>query len=201
MLDDAQRQQLDELWSELHFVSRDALTSVDAFAQLLEFATQDADPKVFEPLRQPIKDRAAAFRRFLVDCEPKQVDSLIDFAGRAYRRPLADEESQGLRLLYAELRKEGIPHEEAFRLTLARVLAGPAFLYRIEKPAPGASQGPVSDWELANRLSYFLWSSQPDDKLRQAATDARLHESAVLTTETRRLLRDAKTRRLATEFA
>ena len=63
MLDDAQRQQLDRLWDELHFVSRDALTSVDAFAQLMEFATQDADPKVFEPLRKPINDRAAAFRQ------------------------------------------------------------------------------------------------------------------------------------------
>lgn len=201
MLDDAQRQQLDELWSELHFVSSDALTSVDAFAQLLEFATQDADPKVFEPLRQPIKDRAAAFRKFLVDCEPKQIDSLIDFAGRAYRRPLTNEETQGLRALYADLRKEGIPHEEAFRLTLARVLTGPAFLYRIEKPVSGASQGPVSCWELANRLSYFLWSSQPDSELSKAADDGRLHEPNFLAAQTRRLLRDAKTRRLATEFA
>ena len=63
MLDESQQQQLDRLWDELHFVSRDALASVDAFAQLLEFATQDADPKVFEPLRQPINDRAAAFRQ------------------------------------------------------------------------------------------------------------------------------------------
>ena len=96
MLDDAQRQQLDQLWDELHFVSRDALTSVDAFAQLMEFATQDADPKAFEPLRKPINDRAAAFRQLLVDCEPKQLDALIDFAARAYRRPLTDDESHGL---------------------------------------------------------------------------------------------------------
>ena len=82
MLDDAQRQQLDRLWDELHFVSRDALTSVDAFAQLMEFATQDADPKVFEPLRQPIDERAAAFRQRLVDCEPKQVDALDRFRRR-----------------------------------------------------------------------------------------------------------------------
>ncbi len=201
MLDDVQRQQLDEMWNELHFVSHDALTSVDAFAQLLEFATQDADPKVFEPLRQPIKDRAEAFRKLLVDCEPKQVDALIDFAGRAYRRPLTDDESQSLRLLYATLRKEELPHEEAFRLTLARILTGPAFLYRVEQPAPGAAQGPISDWELANRLSYFLWSSAPDDELRQVAADGRLHNPGVLAAQARRLLRDAKTRRLATEFA
>ena len=61
MLDDAQRAQLDRLWDELHFVSQDALTLVDAFAQLLEFATQDADPKVFEPLRKPINDGRRRF--------------------------------------------------------------------------------------------------------------------------------------------
>jgi Protein of unknown function (DUF1592)/Protein of unknown function (DUF1588)/Protein of unknown function (DUF1587)/Protein of unknown function (DUF1585)/Protein of unknown function (DUF1595) len=201
MLDESQRQQLDELWNELHFVSRDALASVDAFAQLLEFATQDADPKVFEPLRQPINDRAAAFQRLLIECEPKQVEALIDFAGRAYRRPLTTEEASDFRALYDRLRKEEIPHEDAFRLTLARVLVGPAFLYRIEKPVPGAVQGPVTDWELASRLSYFLWSSQPDAELRQVAASGRLREPEVLASQARRMLRDEKTRRLATEFA
>lgn len=201
MLDENQHRQLDELWDELHFVSRDALTSVDAFNQLLEFATQDADPKVFEPLRKPINDRAAAFRRFLVDCEPKQIDALIDFAGRAYRRPLTDDESQGLRSLYTSLRKEGLPHETAFRLTLARILTGPAFLYRIETPVPGAGQGPVTDWELANRLSYYLWSSEPDEELRQQAAAGDLHKTDVLVAQMQRMLRDAKIRRLATEFA
>ncbi len=95
MLDDQQAKQLDQLWDKLHFVSRDALTSVDAFAQLLEFATQDADPKAFEPLRKPINDRAAAFRQLLVDCEPKQVDALVDFATQVYRRPLTSDETAG----------------------------------------------------------------------------------------------------------
>ena len=176
MLDDQQAKQLDQLWDKLHFVSRDALTSVDAFAQLLEFATQDADPKAFEPLRKPINDRAAAFRQLLVDCEPKQVDALVDFATQVYRRPLTSDETAALRKFYQSLRQQQIPHDEAFRLTLARMLVAPAFLYRIEKPVAGAGQGPVSDWELANRLSYFLWSSQPDAELRRAAADGRLHE-------------------------
>ena len=63
MLDQSQAAELDRLWAELRFVSQDALTLVDAFLQLLEYATQDADPKVFEPMRKPINDRAAAFRR------------------------------------------------------------------------------------------------------------------------------------------
>jgi hypothetical protein len=201
MLDDAQRERLDRLWDELHFVSGDALTSVDAFAQLLEFASQDADPKVFEPLKQPIKDRAAAFRQRLLDCEPEQVDALIDFAARAYRRPLTTKEADELRGLYSKLRREDVPHEEAFRLMLARVLVAPAFLYRIEKPLAGAEQGPVTDWELASRLSYFLWASQPDDELRTVAAAGRLRDPEQLVAQMRRMLRDAKTRRLATEFA
>src|SRR5262249_48062187 len=63
MLNDDERRQLDRMWDELHFVSGDALTSVDAFEQLMEFATQDADPKVFEHLRKPIHDRAAEFQQ------------------------------------------------------------------------------------------------------------------------------------------
>ena len=145
----AQRQRLDRLWDELHFVSRDALTSVDAFAQLMEFATQDADPKVFEPMRKPINDRAAAFRQLLVDCEPKQVDALIDFAARAYRRPLtADEARELARACTPDFARKRFPHEEAFRLTLARVLVAPAFFYRIEKPVPGTSKDrlPIGSW-------------------------------------------------------
>ena len=80
---------------------------------------------------------------------------------------MTESESNALRELYASLRRQEIPHEEAFRLTLARVLVAPAFLYRAERPNPGTEPAPVSDWELASRLSYFLWSSQPDDELKR----------------------------------
>ncbi|HEX4413313.1 MAG TPA: DUF1592 domain-containing protein, partial [Lacipirellulaceae bacterium] len=200
MLDDSQRKQLDRLWEELHFFSRDALTSVDAFAQLLQFATQDADPKAFEPLRKPINDRAAAFRQQLINCEPKQVAAVIDFAAGAYRRPLNDHEASELHTLYEKLRKEDLPHDEAIRLTIARVLVSPAFLYHIEKPVPGSAQGAVTDWELASRLSYFLWSSQPDAELQKAAATGHLHDPEVLAAQLHRMLPDAKTRRVATEF-
>jgi hypothetical protein len=200
MLDEAQARRLDRLWEELHFVSQDALTLVDAFAQLMEYATQDADPKVFEPLRRPIHERAVAYRKQLVESEPRQVEEVLNWAGRAYRRPLAEEEKSELRSLYAKLRQQELGHEEAFRLTLARVLVSPAFLYRAETPGPGKEQGPVSDWELATRLSYFLWSSVPDEELRLVAASGRLREPSVLVAQTRRMLRDAKVRRLAIEF-
>ena len=201
MLDEAQKSRLDRLWDELHFISGDALTLVDALAQLMEYASQDGDPKVLEPLRKPINDRADEFRRRLVEAEPRQLDALLRFAAQAYRRPLTASESSQLRKLYDKLRSEEMPRDEAFRLTLARVLVAPAFLYRAEQPVPGPDQGPVSVGELATRLSYFLWSSQPDPELRGLADSGRLTDPDVLARQARRMLRDDKARRLATEFA
>jgi hypothetical protein len=201
MLDETQKAQLDRLWDELHYISQDACTRVDVLAQLIEYATQDADPKVFEPLRKPFQEQATAFRRHLIDTEPRHLDALVDFAARAYRRPLTEAENQELRALYRKLRVQGLSHEEAFRLTLARVLVAPAFLYRLEQPGADTKQRPVSDWELASRLSYFLWSSLPDEKLRQVAAAGRLHDTDTLLAQTRRMLRDGRVRRLATEFA
>src|SRR5207247_8034269 len=70
MLDDAQAAELDRLWAELHYVSHDALKLVDAFEQLWQFATQDADPSAFTPMREPIRQRAEEFKKLLVDTEP-----------------------------------------------------------------------------------------------------------------------------------
>ena len=201
MLNDEQIAHLNRLWDELHFISHDALTLVDAFAQLMEYATQDADPKVFEPLRKPINDRAAAFRQQLIDAEPRQLDAVLEFARQAIRRPMTEAEVNQLRNLYAGLRQQEIPHEDAIRLTIARVLVSPAFLYRAETPVEGNKPGPVGAWELANRLSYFLWSSQPDAELRRLAASGELLQPKVLQAQTRRMLRDPKARRLAIEFA
>jgi hypothetical protein len=200
MLDEKQKAALDRLWDELHFVSHDALTLVDAFNQLMEYATQDADPRVFEPFRKPIHDRAAAFRKALVDAEPRHVEAVIDLAGRAWRRPLSDAEKQELRDLHRKLRGQGIAHPEALRLTLARVFVSPSFLYKLEKAPPGAKSGPVTDTELASRLSYFLWSSLPDAELRDLAARSQLGNPDALAAQARRLLKDDRSRRLAIEF-
>ena len=79
-------------------------------------------------------------------------------------------------------------------------MVAPAFLYHAEEPGPGANPTPVNDWQLANRLSYFLWSSMPDSELRQAAASAMLHKSDTLVAQTRRMLRDPRIRRMAIEF-
>lgn len=201
MLTDDEIQQIDRMWDEMHFVSQDRLTLVDAFEQLMEFATQDADPTVFEPMRKPIQDAAAAFRQQMLDAEPSHLDSVIEFAGRAYRRPMTDSDQRELRSLYQELRNDELPHADAIRFLIARVLVSPTFLYRLEGAPAGNLAAPVSDIELASRLSYFLWSSAPDADLTRVALEGRLHEPAVLAAQSRRMLKDARTRRLGTEFA
>ena len=200
LLSDSEKAKLNRLWAELYFVSRAPLMQVDVFEQLWQYATQDADPSKFEPLRKPINDRAAAFRGEMIAAEPKHLDALIDFANRAYRRPITGIEKDDLRSLYARLRQQDLPHDDALRLVLARVLVSPAYLYRTEKAAPAKLQAPVTDWELASRLSYFLWSSQPDAELRAAAAAGKLRTAEGLAAQARRMLKDPRVRRMATEF-
>lgn len=201
MLTPAETAELERLWSELHYVSQDAFKLVDAFEQLWQFATQDADPSAFTPMGEPIRRRADEFRRLLVDTEPAHLQSLFAFAAKAYRRPLQESEIDALGMLYVRLRGDGLTHEESIRGVLARVLVSPAFLYRAEQPAPGVLSARVRDLELATRLSYFLWASAPDAELLAEAARGRLHRPEVLKVQTRRMLHDPKVRRLATEFA
>lgn len=212
MLGEEEAGRLEELWRELHFVSQDAFALVDAYEQLLQFATQDADPKVFEPMGKVIRARAESFKKELEDAEPAQLRAVKEWAARAYRRPLTESEARELGDLYAQLRREEMGHEAALRLLIARVLVSPAFLYRAE-PSGGAEPnaegseaerpyvaGPVTDTELATRLSFFLWSSIPDGELREIAARGELAKPDVLSAQARRLLADPKVRRLATEF-
>ena len=202
MLDDAESTELDRLWGELLFISQEPVELVDVYEQLMGYVSQTQSDfvKSFGPMRGPLEARAAAFRRGMVDAEPLQLAKLHAFAARAYRRPLRPEETQELNDLYAELRRDDLPHDQAFALTLARVLVAPAFLYKAETPGPGAGPQPVNDAELATRLSYFLWSSLPDAELLETAAAGRLHEPEILLAQTRRMLRDGKARRLAEEF-
>jgi len=84
---------------------------------------------------------------------------------------------------------------------LARIFVSPGFLYRLERAPEGSEPGPVSAWELANRLSYFLWSSKPDEQLRAAAQAGTLHQEEVLLAQARRMIQSPRIHRLATEFA
>ena len=203
MLSDAEKQTLDRLWDELLYVSREPLELVTAFEQLTEFATQDRPDLVeaWKPAKKPILDRAAAFQRRLDTTAPSHVDAAIRFARQAWRRPLLETEEIGIRKLYDEMRFQEIDHDAAIRLIIARLLTSPKFLYRSETPGASDQAIPISNLESASRLSYFLWSSQPDFELRRIAEAGRLIRVDVLESQVKRMLKNAKTERMAIEFA
>lgn len=143
--------------------------------------------------------------------EPNHLRALQAWAEKAYRRPLSQAERDDLLAFYRGLReKDGLGHDEAIRDTVASVLMSPHFCYRLDigntsRPASGAIPAAVktralSDHSLASRLSYFLWSSMPDDELIALARAGKLRDPATLLAQTRRMLRDDRVRGLATEF-
>ncbi len=200
MLDDAEIVELDRLWSELLFVSEAPLKQVDAIEQLVQFATQDGVPSDFAPMQMQMQQAAQLFRQQQLEVEPVHVQAVVEFADRAWRRPLSEAEKNSLSGLYATLRNQGLPHADTIRLLLARVFVAPAYLYRSEQAIHGEHVAAVSDNELATRLSYFLWSSLPDEPLRHVADADQLYEAEQLLAQTRRMLQSEKVRRLATEF-
>ncbi len=145
-----------------------------------------------------------------LQAEASHLRDLVAFAERAYRRPLEKSEADELRAFYRKLRKQDdLDHEEALRDALASVLLAPQFCYRLDLPAPGTQAPaktnsfavePLSDIALASRLSYFLWSSMPDEELLKTARAGDLHRPAVLKAQARRMLHDPRARRFATEF-
>ena len=201
MLDDDQKSRFDKLWGELRYVSREPLRVVDVLDSLLETTIDHPQSGVFDDAVKSFNERADAFRKKLVKSEAKHLDALVAFTSRVWRRPLAEAERAELRGLYRRLRDLELPHEEAFCLTLARDFVASPFLYRLEVAPDGSEPAPVADLKLASRLSYFLWSSISDEELRAAAANGTLHEPAVLVRRTRRMLKDSRARRLATEFA
>src|SRR5262249_3687478 len=154
----------------------------------------------FEGQRPAFKKRAEEFEKQQKAAIPKQLDALIEFASRAYRRPLTDREKSGLRTLYETILKKGTTHDEAFRGVLTRVLSSPLFLFRVEQAPAGKNAAAVNDWELATRLSYFLWSSTPDDELRKLAAAGKLRDEKMLAAQAERMVKDGRTRALAIEF-
>jgi hypothetical protein len=202
-LDAEQQHRLDRLWAEHRFISRQAVAENKYLPLFIGFVTQDQPKEMvayFEGQRPAFQKRADDFLKEEEAAIPKQLDALLEFAARAYRRPLQEKEKTDLVGLYRTIRDKGAGHEEAFRGVLARVLVAPAFLFRIEQPPAGKEPAPVNDWELATRLSYFLWSSVPDDELRRLAAAGKLHEPQVLADQVRRMVKDDRLRALAIEF-
>lgn len=128
---------------------------------------------------------------------------LSNLARRAYRKPLTDTDVQNIVSIYKTGRKSG-DFEAGIRLGVQYILANPQFVFRFERTpatvAPGTNYR-LSDVELASRLSYFLWSSAPDERLLSLATNGKLRDPKVLESEVRRLIADPRSEALATNFA
>jgi hypothetical protein len=127
---------------------------------------------------------------------------LSNLAKRAYRRPVTATDLEAPMAFYSDARSGG-GFDAGIRAGVARILASPNFTYRIERDAPGVKPGsaqPVSDVELASRLSFFLWSSIPDARLLDLAIAGRLREPATLAAEVRRMIADKRADALVSNF-
>ena len=126
------------------------------------------------------------------------VDVVTAFAPRAFRRSLDAEEIETYASLARPLIDEGRPFIEAVRVPLRAILSAPPFLFH---GGAAASSAQLDDFELATRLSYFLWRSMPDEALLAAARDNRLSDPAVLSAQVDRMLDDPKSERFVNDFA
>jgi mono/diheme cytochrome c family protein len=128
---------------------------------------------------------------------------LSNIAQRAFRRPLTDQDLAAPVAFYKDGRSTGGNFEAGIQTGLMAILASPKFLYRAEAGPPNAAPGTykISDLEMASRLSFFLWSQLPDQKLLDAAVQKKLSNPATLEQEIRRLLADPKSASLVTNFA
>ncbi|MFK8112268.1 MAG: DUF1592 domain-containing protein, partial [Rubripirellula sp.] len=171
-----------------------------------------ANEKALKAIRFYFTDMSNTFRRLeslRLEAEPRQLDAVVQFAQRAYRRPLSKQEADSIRSFYRAMRHDDeLTHEDAIRDCVTSVLMSPHFCYRIDlpgnadrDPASEPSVQPLGDYAIASRLSYFLWSSMPDDELLELAKQGRLHDHDVMVQQMRRMLGDDRVSGFLTEFA
>jgi cytochrome c551/c552 len=150
-------------------------------------------------------------RRQIFTCRPKtEADTvpcakqiLTSLARKAYRRPVTDSETERLLGYFQRGKNEGGAFDSGIETAVAFMLVNPQFLFRSEADPPNVTPGTVyriSDYELASRLSFFLWSSIPDDQLLTLAGQGKLHEPKVLEEQVRRMLTDKRADALTSNF-
>ncbi len=172
-------------------------------ARYLDSATNSNDSGItalkdyFEGINQTLR----AVEKARLDAQPSHLRALLDFAAKAYRRPLSADEKNDLLAFYKSSRgRDGLDHETAMRECIVSVLMSPDVTYRIDLAEEEKGVHPLSEFSLASRLSYFLWSSMPDAELLAHAAAGDLHRPAVIAAQARRMLNDPRVRALAVEF-
>jgi hypothetical protein len=212
ILDDAQRRKVDYAWNDVYasFPYHDNYLSILAahykidlkgkHIQNLTEADVNAMPAEARQYVEPLRTGYASAMAAQAAARPRHVADCLQFASEAWRRPLTDREKQGLRSYYDKVMTEEKDHRTAIRALLTRILVSPAFLYRVEQPMEAPLVKPLSDWEMASRLSFFLWSSIPDEELRRAAAAGELSNTQQIQRQVKRMLADPRARRLSAEF-
>jgi mono/diheme cytochrome c family protein len=229
LIDDATRTRLNQAWNDL-------LTSFeyhDNYLRLLaKHFNHDLKGKGIAQMdKAQIEALPAEMRKFVIPlrreynaalaaesaARPGHLNDCLEFASRAWRRPLTEKEKLSLRAFYDKTLGAEPDHRKAIRALLARILVAPQFLYRVEQGVDSSTIKPVSynlgntesgdaevkpltNWEMASRLSFFLWSSIPDEELRRAAGADELTDPKGIQRQVKRMLADPKARRLSTEF-
>ena len=137
-----------------------------------------------------------------VNDEAERVREVLrNFVSRAYRRPATDSDVEVLMQLYEQLRSDESSLEETMREVLALALVSPEFLYLVESREDASKRETLSDHELATRLSYFLWSSMPDERLYELAAQGKLRQDKVLAAEVQRMIDDPRSARFVKHFS
>ncbi len=127
---------------------------------------------------------------------------LRDFASRAYRRPATNADTKPLLTVFEQASKRGLDFDASLRVAFKAALTSPKFLFLQEAGHPGAKEPWVVDgYEMASRLSYFLWSSCPDEELYRSAREGRLGDPAVIAQQVKRMLADARAAAFAKHFS
>ena len=212
MVDGADRARLNHAWNDLFgswpyhdaylgmLIDHYSLSLKSRRIQDLDAARIAALPADVRPYLTSLRAHYDEVMKAQTRAQPGHVADALAFASRAWRRPLTAEEKTNLQAFYEKARTVNqLDHDAALRALLARVLVSPAFLYRLETVARGAEK-PLNGWEMASRMSFFLWSSIPDDELRRAAAAGELSNPTMLARQVKRMTADPKARRVATEF-
>ena len=133
---------------------------------------------------------------------PEAARKILTYHGSlAYRRPLSEEDLAPLLAAVSEAISKGRSFEQAMKVPLTALLLHPNFLFRIQHDEPGKSEWPLNDFELATRLSYFLWASVPDGELFKLAREGTLRDPKILHGQVVRMLANEKSKTLARHFA
>jgi hypothetical protein len=178
----------------------DALTAPPLLLEKLQTATEAV-------VGAALSAGGAARSRIMV-CDPAKAGDaacatqiLSTFASRAFRRPVAAAEVSGYARLVDVAKSVGDGFEQGISAGLQAILLSPRFLFRVEANPGAGRNAPLDDYELASRLSYFLWSSMPDDQLFARAASGALHEDASIVDEVRRMLADPRSSALVDNLA